>query len=261
MQLRTIDRSAAIPYYYQLQEILKQELEDGRWPPGSVLPPEADLGNLFGVSRTVVRKALDILEGDGQIIRSKGRGTVVAQPKFRYEAIAAARQLRQGIPAETRTLLRILDCRRARVGSHVGKLLRLDPTDEVFEFVVVEASQQSPATISHAVIRMDASRALDELRLSDGVYPLIEPGGAEFITQLAQRYALTLAESEVTIEATRANQFEAEILQIRPDTPVFLLTSLHTSDARTPAIFARTVVRSDQFRFAVTLKHQRTAPH
>src|SRR5438046_1912305 len=85
--VRPIDRSSPVPYYYQLQEILKEEIERGRWGPGDMLPSEAEISVMFGVSRTAIRQALDVLGSDGQIYRVKGKGTIVARQKFRHEAV------------------------------------------------------------------------------------------------------------------------------------------------------------------------------
>ena len=73
-----LDRSSFVPLYYQLQEVLKQQIESGLWPPGSPLPGEQSLGRQFGVSRVVVRQALSILADDRQIRRVRGVGTFVA---------------------------------------------------------------------------------------------------------------------------------------------------------------------------------------
>ena len=70
-----LDRLSAVPLYYQLQEVFKQDIEAGNWAAGDLLPSEAELGDGLGVSRTVIRKALDILQADGQVLRQKGRGT------------------------------------------------------------------------------------------------------------------------------------------------------------------------------------------
>jgi GntR family galactonate operon transcriptional repressor len=48
-----------------------------RYPPGTPLPRENDLGTLYGVSRTVIREALKVLETKG-LVRGRPRiGTVV----------------------------------------------------------------------------------------------------------------------------------------------------------------------------------------
>ena len=109
--IRRIDKGSRIPYYYQLGEILKEEIELGRWAPGELVPSEAGIAELFGVSRTVIRKALDMLEADGAVIRIKGKGTVVAEPKFRYEAVTAAGEWSRGAVAGESRLGRVVDIR------------------------------------------------------------------------------------------------------------------------------------------------------
>src|ERR1044072_6318178 len=59
-----------------LQE-LRQAITDGTFRPGSQLPTEAELCELLGVSRTVVREALRVLEDDGLVARRHGVGTFV----------------------------------------------------------------------------------------------------------------------------------------------------------------------------------------
>lgn len=59
------------------QDEIRQAIVKGTYSPGSQLPTEAELGELLGVSRTVVREALRLLEEDGLIARRHGIGTFV----------------------------------------------------------------------------------------------------------------------------------------------------------------------------------------
>jgi GntR family transcriptional regulator len=59
-----------------LQE-LRQAIVGGTFRPGSQLPTEAELCEELGVSRTVVREALRVLEDDGFVVRRHGVGTFV----------------------------------------------------------------------------------------------------------------------------------------------------------------------------------------
>lgn len=59
------------------QQELRQAITDGTFQPGSQLPTEAELCEMLGVSRTVVREALRVLENDGLIARRHGVGTFV----------------------------------------------------------------------------------------------------------------------------------------------------------------------------------------
>jgi GntR family transcriptional regulator len=71
-----------IPYYVQLVEILKEPIRRSELKPGDQLPGEFELCEQFGISRTVVRQALQELEKEGLIQRRKGKGTFVAPSKI-----------------------------------------------------------------------------------------------------------------------------------------------------------------------------------
>ena len=59
------------------QQELRQAIIRGTFRPGSQLPTEAELCEMLGVSRTVVREALRVLEDDGLVARRHGVGTFV----------------------------------------------------------------------------------------------------------------------------------------------------------------------------------------
>jgi GntR family transcriptional regulator len=59
------------------QQELRQAITGGTFRPGSQLPTEAELCEMLGVSRTVVREALRVLEDDGLVTRRHGVGTFV----------------------------------------------------------------------------------------------------------------------------------------------------------------------------------------
>ena len=59
------------------QQELRKAITEGVYRPGSQLPTEAELCEMLGVSRTVVREALRMLEDDGLVARRHGVGTFV----------------------------------------------------------------------------------------------------------------------------------------------------------------------------------------
>jgi DNA-binding FadR family transcriptional regulator len=61
-----------------LREHLSEGLAEGFYEMGKRIPPERDLAELFGTSRSSVREALSVLEIEKQVIRKVGRGTYIA---------------------------------------------------------------------------------------------------------------------------------------------------------------------------------------
>lgn len=253
---RYIDQSSVIPFYYQLQEILKEEIEQGRWKSGELLPSESELTQTYGVSRTVIRKSLDILEGDGQVVRIKGKGTIVARPKFEYEALEwpQATATRRGqLPA---SLAKVIEVRTVAAGSPVGKLFDLDPLEVVFQLHFLHSIREVPTSLSQMLLRTDASPALAALA-AEGQVPMLREGGSEAVSQLTDQYDLGITESQLTIEATVVSDFESDLLRIGSGAPVFLLTTIDLNDDGAAIAFTRTIARSDQFRFSATVRRVR----
>ena len=77
-----VNRNDPIPYYIQVKNALQEHIESGYWQPGDQLPGEPELCRMFDVSRTVIRQAFKEMVYEGLIIREKGRGTFVAEPKI-----------------------------------------------------------------------------------------------------------------------------------------------------------------------------------
>lgn len=60
---------------------LADDIVGGTYPPGSNLPTEAELGETFGVSRTVVRESVVLLQDKGLARIVHGKGTQVTDPQ------------------------------------------------------------------------------------------------------------------------------------------------------------------------------------
>lgn len=80
-----IDKNSPIPVYYQLKEMIKEKIVDGTWQVGQCIASERELTEAYGVSRMTVRQALGELVQEGLLVREKGKGTFVCEPKVKQE--------------------------------------------------------------------------------------------------------------------------------------------------------------------------------
>ncbi len=246
-----LDRRSPVPLYYQLQELLKRDIDARHWQPGEVLPSESELESRLGVSRTVIRKALDVLEADGQVIRQRGRGTIVAQPKQQYNAVTTVQEWRNEDLSRRAVLSEVIDVRLINAGNNLAHFLQVPTLKQLFQVTAV-ISVGHPVSLSQAYVRCDASPELTEAALT-GSAPPLEIGGPELLYQLATRWGLAIHTSEMSVEATTANEFECELLQVRKGATTFLVSSLVRDTDHQPIAFLRTVVRSDHFTFKSTV--------
>jgi GntR family transcriptional regulator len=82
-----VDRRSPIPYYYQLKEYLVRLIHNDVLKSGDRLPTEMEICAGSGLSRTVVRQAIQELENEGYFIRFRAKGTFVARPKVQERLV------------------------------------------------------------------------------------------------------------------------------------------------------------------------------
>lgn len=78
-----VDRTSPVPLYFQVAQHLERAIESGELPAGTRLANEIEIGELLGLSRPTVRRAMQYLVDRGLLVRKRGIGTQVAQAKFK----------------------------------------------------------------------------------------------------------------------------------------------------------------------------------
>jgi GntR family transcriptional regulator len=78
-----LDRSSPVPLYFQAAQALESAITSGKVPPGTRLDNEVLLADRLGLSRPTMRRAMQYLVDKGLIVRRRGVGTRVVQPKVR----------------------------------------------------------------------------------------------------------------------------------------------------------------------------------
>ena len=71
----------AYPLYRRIADDLRGQIETGQLEPGSQLPPEEKLGELFNASRNTIRDAIKFLSNLSLVETRAGQGTFVVDPR------------------------------------------------------------------------------------------------------------------------------------------------------------------------------------
>lgn len=68
--------SSQSPLYLQLKQVIKEDIQRGVYKPGQKLPPEAEIGSTYGVSRITVRRAITDLVEEGCCTASRAKAAM-----------------------------------------------------------------------------------------------------------------------------------------------------------------------------------------
>lgn len=90
---KRLDKDVPIPLYFQLEKLILEEIDNGNYPVGSMIPTEMELSQMFGISRTTVRQAISDLVREEHLYRIKSKGTFVAHPSWYRASFRASSPL------------------------------------------------------------------------------------------------------------------------------------------------------------------------
>lgn len=227
-------------------EILRGILQ-GRFEAGRI-PPESDLAEMLGVSRTTVRAALQVLEHDGIVDRTPGRGTVVRLPE---DPLSLSLQRLVGFS----TMLR-----------QSGKDAEVDvewstttaPSEVAVRRLGIETDQAC-----HVARRTFRSGGVIGIMLEDVIPetslrapPSITDGYSESLFEFAEKQCWKpIHSARVEFIPNHADARIAELFEVERGSPYLMLYETHISRNEDPIVFTRIHVNDQFVRFYVTRHH------
>ena len=141
---------------------------------GEAIPSERQLGVDLGVSRLTVRAALDELVREGYLVRRRGAGTFVAEPKVAKGMTISSfsDDMRQrGLAPGSRTL----DLHVVPAGARLGRILHVSPAEPVIVAKRLRLADGEPMAIELLHVRESLVPGLTALDLEqESFYELLE---------------------------------------------------------------------------------------
>jgi GntR family transcriptional regulator len=239
----SVDRNSPIPYYVQVADVLRGRIKAGEWRVGDQLPGEIELCSTFNVSRPVVRQALNTLIDEGLVLRLKGKGTFIAEPKIREGLFQQLTGFYQDmVDQEYTPVTKVLKQQITPASQHVATQLGLEPGAQVIEIERLRFVQDVPIVLVTTYIPYALCPALLSTDLSQrSLYAFLEQSG------------LIIVHGRRTMEAVPAKEYEANLLQVVLGAPLILLNSVSYMGDGTPLEYYYAFHRGDRSRFVVEL--------
>jgi GntR family transcriptional regulator len=208
---------------------------------GAAIPSERQLSSDLGVSRLTLRAALDDLAREGYLVRRRGSGTYVQQPKISQQLTMTSfseDMRRRGMSPGSRTL----SLTRQLAGARLGRFLNVSPGEEI---VVVKRLRLADGV----------SMAIETLHIPASVVPEVKPRDLEgsFYELLRSRYGVEIAGGTQTIEPTVTNEEESAVLGVPLHSPAFLFERTSRDAAGRTVEFVHSIYRGDRYRIVSEL--------
>jgi GntR family transcriptional regulator len=209
---------------------------------GDAIPSERQLSTDLGVSRLTVRAALDDLAREGYLVRRRGAGTFVSEPKIAQELTMTSftdDMRRRGLRPASRTL----ELRISPAGARLGRLLHVSPSEPV-----VVASRLRLAD--------GESMAIERVHVRERHVPGLTAKDLEeysFYELLKDRYGIVIVGGTQTIEPTVTDEDESAALGVPLHSPAFRFERITQSESGEIVEFVESIYRGDRYRLVTSL--------
>lgn len=232
------------PLYRAAEERIRSLISSGKLIPGDLIPSEPQLAQALSVSQGTVKKAIDNLVWENLLYRHQGKGTYVSKVNFgksmfRFFSYGDAEG--HAVRIHKETTVRRLErgraeiCRRLHVPTDT-RLLYMERVGYIKDDSILVEYSWWPADV---VPGLEDER----VHIPDYLYALV-----------LDQFGVPVIRAEETLTADAADAKTAEMINVKPGTPVVVLKRVtYTRDDR--IIEVRTTKgRADRFSYKAEIR-------
>lgn len=230
------------PAYLKVYNKIKELILNDTYPVGTFVPTEPDLCKMFDVSRTTVRKAMELLEQEGIVHIQQGSGTQVLNYKT-TQKLNQVTSFSETLKARGYTV----DSKSTYIDmimppANVLEDLQLPPDTQVVRIQRIQLGNGKPIAILTNYIVADLVPGI----LSD------TENFVSLYQHLESKYGIKITSARDNIKAKVADFMEAELLQIPIGSPL-LVDRRITFSLSKPIEVVVMIVDASRYEFSVNL--------
>jgi GntR family transcriptional regulator len=236
------------PRYYKIIQHFLREIEGGRLLDGELIPSEKEIDQMFGVSRTTTRRALDELVNQGYLIRVQGRGTYVQKKGYtdHYPVLSSfSKDMRaEGRLPEHQTL----SCLVHKPTHQICKELDISPDEECLHLKRLLSIDNHP--VGYAEIWIP--KQLVSAHLEKFTPERLDPYSI-YYTMEGPEVGLTISRAIEVATAENADQNLSELLQVPEGRALLVIRHVGYLEDGTPCDSLKLVFGGSHYHYRTEL--------
>ncbi|WP_027955922.1 GntR family transcriptional regulator [Halobacillus kuroshimensis] len=235
----------APPLYIQVKNDLKNKIDQGYWKPGDKITSELELCDVYNVSRTTVRDAINELVWENYLIRKRARGTFVLDYKERsidkdyYTYVKSYTYELNELGKEAKTYQ--VSVQKKEADKKVAENLNLLPGNDVIELLRVRGSENMHPVFFKTYWKFEDHFSTNSEDYYGSFYELLNEKG--IVLENIQEY----------LEAVLPSEEVAAKLNISLETPVLKRVRLARNADNTFTEYTECFYVGEDYRYYVEL--------
>jgi GntR family transcriptional regulator len=233
---------AKLPAYMLVQDLLKRDIRNGKYPVGELLPTEPELEKIFKVSRTTVRRAMEVLRQEDLVEIKQGRGTMVLDFRTKQDlnkVTSVTESLRRkGYDVRTKSMY--IDTIPAT--EKLAKELQVKQGDLLARIQRIQLADEKPVVIMKNYISYDKVPNIEQYTNKfSALYQFLE-----------EQYQIEIDAAKDKIYAKSADFTESEMLCVQPNTALLCIRRICYKDHK-PVCVDQVSILGDQYELEISM--------
>lgn len=240
-----MDRTIPTPLYYQLKLIIKQYIDEGKFKSGNPVPTEEELSAALDISRPTIRQCMQELVNENYLIREKGKGTFVAQPRIELNYIARHESFHEIISNHGYTpRTRVLTFEEISPVEEINKMLQIGPEERLYFLRRLCMADEKPMLYCESYLQASRFPGLLKQDFSQ----------KRLYATLNELYHTHVNMLRREISATNAGQADAGMLGIAKGKAIFIVCNLASDEQNKPVEYSISHYRTETIKFTNYMK-------
>ena len=232
-----IDYQSSI--YLQLREVVRNKIEEGEYLPGTAIPSENALAEMYGINRLTVRSAIDELVKEGLLKRVQGKGVYVMAPIERdLEVLGGFSQTMDDKKIQPKK--KILQRGQRPAGPKYGEMFHMGEEESLYYIKRLDFANGEPIAMQEIYIPYDLVPKVEGIDLS--VFSMFE---------IYKFYGINPVRAWQTLDLVQLTQADARLLDTSKDQTVFLFSCTTYDEDERVIEYSRSYTRGDKCNFTV----------
>lgn len=203
MKHMVLSRNTFEPLYYQIREHIREKINNNEYPPNSMIPSEAELCEIYSVSRVTVRRAVLDLVQEGLLTRGKGKGTFVSE-SYGMSTVNGVQSFTQELMGlNMRPSAQLLSCKIHEADPFLCGKLKLKAGEQVITISRLRLTNNEPCMVEVMNFPYKLVPGLEKMDLNQSIYHLLK-----------DNYQCEVVYAQDIMEPIIIGEYESKLLEL-----------------------------------------------
>ncbi|ORM70206.1 GntR family transcriptional regulator [Pantoea rwandensis] len=230
----TLADESRTPLYKRFATAIKEAVRDGILVHEEILPGEREFSQSLSISRITVRKAMDELEKDGVVVRSRGYGTQICS-QFEYSLKEPKGLSQQAVLRGKKPDTVWINKSKIQCSAEIGEKLGLDKGSDVYLLKRIRYVDQQAVSVEESWVPAYFIADADEIGIS--------------LYDYFQKQQILPVKSQSRVSARMPDEALQQQIALPDNVPVLVIKQLALDAQGNPLEYSISYCRSDMYVF------------